>query len=325
MKKILVTGGLGFIGFHLIKFLFDFYENSQITVIDNLSSTKINFKELYSKLNVYINDLKMIENLSYEFEYIYHLASPVGSLGILSMNGFVAKEIIDLTYKAIDIAEKSKAKLLFVSSSEVYGHSGNHDENTTLHIKSRIGTRGEYALGKLISEIILHNLSLSKNLIFNICRPFNVIGEHQSSRIGFVVPTFFESALRNNDITVFYTGLQKRSFCHVQDIVKALVKIQESSCNKEIFNIGNDNNVVTIIDLAKKIKSICNSKSNIVHLDPIKLYGESYIEAFDKIPNIVKIKTMLDWKPEIDIDTALNKIYKYYQSNYESIICKSCI
>jgi nucleoside-diphosphate-sugar epimerase len=104
MKKILISGGLGFMGYHLIKSLLKRYSNPYITVIDNLSSSKIDFGDLYSRLNVIINDFQKIDDLNDTFDEIYHLASPVGSLGILKKNGYVVKEIIELTYKAIEFS-----------------------------------------------------------------------------------------------------------------------------------------------------------------------------------------------------------------------------
>jgi nucleoside-diphosphate-sugar epimerase len=313
MRKILITGGLGFIGFHLIDYLLKKYEGLNITVVDNLSSSKINFGPEYAKLNVIIKDLLETEGLDDDYSDIYHLASPVGSLGILGKNGFVARNIIDLTYKVLDIAYQCNSKLLYVSSSEIYGHSGVHDEDDAKYISGATGTRTEYSLGKITSEVILKNINLNRTINYNIVRPFNVVGEQQSSQIGFVFPTFFENALRNENIPVFYNGLQKRSFCHVEDIVKAIVSIQESNISHDVFNIGHNGNTTTIMDLAKRIKKICNSKSGIISVDPVEKYGKCYIEACDKIPNINKISRRLGWKPEIDLESALERVYVYHK------------
>lgn len=318
MKKILITGGLGFIGYHLIAYLTKRNSDLNITVVDNLSSSIIEFGPLYEKLNVKIQDLLDVKDMDSDFAEIYHLASPVGSLGILSKNGFVAKNIIDLTYKVVDITRQCNAKLLYVSSSEIYGHSGIHPETAEKHITGNTGTRTEYALGKLTSEIILQNLNLNNPFRYNIVRPFNVIGAQQSSKIGFVVPTFFEQALKNEQIPVFLDGRQKRSFCHVDDTVSAMVCIQESDIIHEVFNIGNDRNTTTILDLAKIIREICHSRSEIIFVDPVRKYGKCYLEAFDKIPNIDKITTLLGWKPEIGLEAAIHKISGHYETVYSS-------
>jgi len=315
MRKVLVTGGLGFIGYHLIKYLLNKHKEIDITVVDNLSSSEIDFGSIRSRLKILIKDFLEVKGLDNDYTDIYHLASPVGALGILGKNGFVAKNIIDLTYKAFEIATRCNSKLLFVSSSEIYGHSGQPDENGVKHVYNTFGTRTEYALGKMASETILENLNINHSFKFNIVRPFNVVGEQQCSKIGFVFPTFFENALANKDIPVFYDGLQKRSYCYVEDVVQAMVSIQESELSHEVFNIGHDGNIITIIDLAQKIKAICNSKSTVVHIDPVKKYGKCYLEAYDKIPDIKKISTFLGWKPETDLNTIINKIYQYYKKD----------
>jgi nucleoside-diphosphate-sugar epimerase len=214
----------------------------------------------------------------------------------------------------VEITRKCNAKLLYVSSSEIYGHSGIHPETAEKHVSGNTGTRTEYALGKLTSEIILQNLNLNKPFRFNIVRPFNVVGAQQSSTIGFVFPTFFEHAMKNKPIPVFLDGQQKRSFCHVEDTVSAIVAIQESDIIHEVFNIGNDHNTISILDLAQRIKDICHSGSEITFVDPLRKYGKCYLEAFDKIPNIDKITALLGWKPQIDLDAAIHKVFCHYES-----------
>jgi nucleoside-diphosphate-sugar epimerase len=314
MKKILVTGGLGFIGFHLVQYLYERYDSPDITVIDNLSSSKIDFGTLISKIKVKIKDLLEVDDIDDDFTDIYHLASPVGSLGILSKNGYVARNIIDLIYKTVEITLRCNSRLLNVSSSEIYGHSGIHYEDDVKHIPTTSGTRTEYALGKLTSETILANLNYNHQINYNTVRPFNVVGEHQCSKIGFVWPSFFENAMQHKDIPVFYDGLQKRSFCHAKDVVKAMVCIQESDINNEVFNVGHDGNIITIIDLARKIKDRCHSQSEIIHIDPVAKYGKCYMEAFDKIPNIEKVTRLLKWRPEISLEECIERVFRFYKS-----------
>lgn len=320
MKHILVTGGLGFMGYHLTKYLLNNFEDIEILIIDNLSSSKVEFGDQLHKLNVKIEDFKDCDVSQIDVDYIYHLASPVGSLGILKMNGYVAQEIISLTYKAIEVAEKCDAKLLCISSSEVYGRAGQHKETDDFYLKNELGTRSEYALGKLASEIIINNLAPTKKLRYNICRPFNVIGEQQSSLIGFVVPTFFENAVKNTPLPVFYDGKQRRSFCHVSDIVRAFTMIQESEVEGEVFNVGNGSNIVSIRELADMIIDISGSTSEIKHIDPVKIYGDNYIEAFDKVPDISKTTEMIGWKPELSLADSLNQVHQHY-SSYENTAC----
>lgn len=306
-ERILITGGLGFIGHHLTKYLLKRNPEIQLVIVDNLSSTRINYDWLKAKTEIHILNLEDFEPGD-TFTQIYHLASPVGAMGILSRNGYIARDIISLTYKVAELAIQHEAKLLFVSSSEVYGHDGVHEEESPKVVPAKKGTRMEYGLGKLLSEEILYNLSLDNKLLYKICRPFNVFGEFQSSKLGFVIPTFLENAFRNKPLPIFQNGEQRRSFCYVEDIVEALIAVQEKGINKEVYNIGHDLNCVSILDLAKQIIKCTNSKSEISFVNPNTIYGEKYCEAFDKIPDIRKVNEHTGWSPRFGLDEALVKL-----------------
>ena len=311
MDKVLITGGLGFIGHHLTKLLLNEFSGLQLVIVDNLSSTKINFDWIKNKAEIHICDLQDFHT-KHKFTKIYHLASPVGALGILNRNGYIAGEIIELTYKVAELAIRHRSRLLFVSSSEVYGYDGKHVENAVKMVPVKKGTRLEYGLGKLISEEILYNLALDNELEYTICRPFNVCGESQSKELGFVIPTFFHHAIRNEPLPVFMDGSQKRSFCHVDDIVVAMQAIMQSNYRGEIFNIGHDENCMSILELAERIIECTGSKSEIRFVDPKATYGEKYCEAFDKIPDIQKIKELIGWTPRISMNELLSRLVAFY-------------
>ncbi len=306
-RSILVTGGLGFIGSHLCRTLLHDQPGLELTIVDNLSSTRIDYSDLKGRARILIQDMLDFES-SQKFQEIYHLASPVGSLGILTRNGYIAREVLALTYKAAELALTSNAQLLFVSSSEVYGQDGVSREDAAKIIPERQGTRVEYALGKLLSEHVLFNLALEHDIQFKICRPFSVIGAGQSSRIGFVVPTFFERALAGEDIPAFYGGAQRRSFCHVADAVDAILAVQQKGQVGHIYNIGNPGAITSIRGLAEKIVSLCSSTSRIVAVDPQKLYGKQYVEAFEKIPDVAKVRQHTGWQPKLDLEASLKEI-----------------
>ena len=313
-RSILVTGGLGFIGSHLCRKLLDQQPGLELTIVDNLSSTQIDYSDLKGRARIFIQDLLDFRPGSQKFQEIYHLASPAGSLGILARNGYIAREILALTHKAAALALASKAQLLFVSSSEVYGQDGVHREDADKIVPERRGTRVEYALGKLLSEHVLFNLALEHDLQFKICRPFSVIGAGQCSRIGFVVPTFFERALAGQDIPTFYGGAQRRSFCHVSDAVAGLVTVQQLGRPGHIYNIGNPGAVTSICGLAERIVRLCSSSSKIVAVDPQHLYGKQYLEAFEKIPDVAKVRQDTGWEPKLDLDASLKEVLGCYQS-----------
>ena len=215
MRKVLITGGLGFIGRHLIKYFQSFQNHYRITVIDDLSGSDLTEK-LALELGVGA-EVKIMDFLDYQlngekFDDLYHLASPVGAIGILTKSGKIGKQIVDLADKAAEVALQTDAKLMYTSSSELYYASPNQHEESEIVLTTHFGARIEYAMGKYTGEVAIRNIGRSKNLNYNICRPFNLIGEEQSSKLGFVVPRFFEACLTNSDIEVFGKGLQERSF-----------------------------------------------------------------------------------------------------------------
>ena len=190
------------------------------------------------------------------FEEIYHLASPVGSLGILEKSGRIAGDILSLADKAARIASYSKSRLLYVSSSEVYGRDGRHQESSEQRVPCKRGPRMEYALAKLTAEHALLNRAAEGSFELRIVRPFNAMGEWQSSTLGFVVPMFFEAALAGRDLHVFGTGKQIRSFCHVRDLVNGMIQVQATGQPDNVYNIGHPDNVISIEELALLIRSL---------------------------------------------------------------------
>lgn len=317
-KKILITGGLGFIGSHCIEKWKS--ENWNVTIIDNLSSNAISIHHpLTAGVNVIrgnILDIKY-EELS-KFDLVLHLASPVGPVGVLKHSGTMGGIIVDDIYWAINCAKYNKCPLIFVSTSEIYGHRDSktylkEEDDKLLHGKFTV--RNEYAISKLLSEIILtNNAKINSEFKYQIIRPFNVSGKYQLPNGGFVLPRFVNQALKNEDITVYYDGLQIRAFTWVKDIVDGIYLTSIASENNwnEEWNIGNENNENTILYLAERVKEITNSKSKIIHIDPIKLHGNLFSEAPEKIPNSEKIKNRLNWKPTKNTDEIIDEVVECY-------------
>jgi nucleoside-diphosphate-sugar epimerase len=313
-NKVLITGGLGFMGQHLARHLLRADPSCRLTIVDNLSSSKINYAWLQNRAEIMIADFRTVSLASRTFTHIYHLASPVGSLGILTRSGYVAKEISDLALRAGELAANNGAALLYVSSSEVYGKAGVQREDDELTVPVQTGTRMEYSLGKLAGEHLLRNLAARFGFRLTVVRPFNALGEGQSARIGFVVPTFFQNALAGKPLPLFNGGNQIRCFCHAEDVARGLVAIQEHGKDRHTYNLGNPDNAVTIRDLALRIRDLCASDSKLETVDPTQRFGVHYLEASAKSPCIDKIKTHTGWTPAIDLDNALTRVHQYYSS-----------
>jgi nucleoside-diphosphate-sugar epimerase len=319
MKNILITGGLGFIGTHCIEKWKN--ENWNIWIIDNLSSNAIEPTHPITKDCTVIlkNILDVDWNILPKFDLILHLASPVGPVGVLKHSGRMARIILDDIYWAIEGAKSNNCPLIFVSTSEIYGHREHksyleEEDDKVLH--GEFTVRNEYAVAKLLSEIVISNQAKNdKTFKYQIIRPFNVTGKFQLPDGGFVLPRFVQQALSNQDITVYYSGEQLRAFTWVKDIVEGIYLTSIAPENKwnEEWNIGNELNEQTIVYLAEKVKKITNSKSKIIHIDPKTLHGELFSEAPEKIPNSEKIKKQLGWKPTKFVDEVIEEVVQFYR------------
>ena len=317
-KQILITGGLGFIGTHCVEKWTQL--DYDITIIDNLSSNALPpthrlFKDceiiIDNILNVDITQLK-------KFDIVLHLASPVGPVGVLKHSGKMASIIIDDIYWAINAAKYNKCPLIFISTSEIYGYRDSKTylkENDPKVLNGDFTVRNEYAIAKLLAEIVLSNTNkIDPNFKYQTIRPFNVSGRYQLPDNGFVVPRFVEQALNEKDITVYYDGLQLRAFTWVKDIVEGiyLTSVAPDEYWNQEWNIGNEKNENTILYLATKVKEITNSDSQIVNIDPTTLHGPLFTEAPEKIPNSEKIKSLLGWEATKGVDNIIKEVIEYF-------------
>jgi nucleoside-diphosphate-sugar epimerase len=319
-NKILITGGFGFIGAHCIEKWKSL--GWDITVIDNLSSNAINEEHKLAENINFINENILdveIEELP-KYNLILHLASPVGPVGVLKHSGRMARIILDDIYWAIKAAKKSECPLVFISTSEIYGyreHKSYLQENDDKVLHGEFTVRNEYAIAKLLSEIVLSNQAkIDPTFKYQIIRPFNVTGKYQLPDGGFVLPRFVSQALNNEDITVYYSGQQLRAFTWVKDIVDGIylaANAEASKWNQE-WNIGNELNEQTILYLAQKVKEFTKSSSKIIHIDPKELHGSLFSEAPEKIPNSDKIKKELGWKPTKFVDDVISEVVNFYKT-----------
>ena len=319
-KKILITGGLGFIGSHSV----EKWKNLgyKITIIDNMSSNALSpTDKLFEGCEIILEDILNVDITRLEkFDSILHLASPVDPVGVLKHSGKMASIIIDDIYWAINAAKHNNCPLIFISTSEIYGYRDGKTylkENDQKVLDGEFTVRNEYAIAKLLSEIVLSNTGkIDPNFKYQIIRPFNVSGKYQLPDGGFVVPRFVNQALNNKDITVYYDGLQLRAFTWVKDIVEGIYLTStapEELWNGE-WNVGNEMNENTILYMAEKIKEMSQSNSQVIYIDPVLLHGPLFSEAPEKIPNSEKIKDLLGWKPTKGVDEILNEVVEYFKS-----------
>ena len=303
--KILVTGGSGFIGSHLCKKLLE--QNNYVICLDNNFTGSIeNIKELKSNVNFEFIRHDITKEILIEVDQIYHLACPASPIAYQFNPIKTIKTNILGTLNALGIAKRVKARILLSSTSEVYGDPKiNPQVEEYWGNVNPIGPRACYDEGKRLAETLMVEYHKSSNVDIRIARIFNTYGPNMDKNDGRVVSNFINQCINNNNITIYGEGLQTRSFCYVSDMVDGLIKLMNSEKYVGPINLGNPNEI-TIKQLADIVKEKTNSKSKIIFNDlpqddPIK-----------RQPNIDKAKQILNWEPNVSLDTGLRITIDYF-------------
>lgn len=303
----LITGGAGNVGSALANRLSE-SETNQIIIVDNLSTGKL--EKIPKKKNVFfvkadvnIHDDMMAIFGRYNFDYVFHYAALVGVKRTLENPMMVLNDIEGIK-NILSLSKNSGVKRVFYSSSsEVYGEPFEIPQNErTTPLNSRL----PYAIVKNVGEAFFRSFYQEYGLEFTIFRFFNTYGPNQSE--DFVVPKFLKAALKDEPINVYGDGKQTRSFCFVDDNVDTCIKAIESKSQiNEVLNVGSDIEM-TIIELAEKIISVSNSKSEIIYLPPLK-EGD----MARRCPDTTKMKKLLG-RDLILLDTGLKKLIAHYEN-----------
>jgi UDP-glucose 4-epimerase len=322
-KSVLVTGGFGFIGSHLVEMLTK-KQDLNVHVVDSMVTSPIH-------LPAYLEQLGSSDRVSYDlctvkeffsrkdlpvFDEVYHLASVVGPVGVLKHGGRILQSTVDDGYAIADYCLRVKAKLCDVSTSEVYGggRDGYCSEKDSMIIPPKVSVRLEYAVAKLGCEVALMNMSKVTELDAKIVRPFNVAGPRQSPIGGFVLPRFIKQALAGEPITVYGDGIMIRAFTHVRDVADGIMRAMCCGRRGSAYNIGNPANKITILELAKKVIEITGSRSEISFVDPKALWGPLFEEANDKYPDADRAISELGWQPQYDLQSTMLETVEYIRA-----------
>ena len=303
--RILITGGLGFIGSHLIERLSEY----ELVIVDNKTTNVIDDADC-EVIVASIEDIDLAE--LGEFDVIYHLASFVGPAGILAHSGMIGPVMVENTNKLISLAASNHALLVDISTSEIYGHTQALYEDSPKVCSGAYEVRTEYSVGKLLSEIMVVNSARAGKFQYQIIRPFNIAGPRQKPDGGFVLPRFVIAALTGQSLTVFGDGTQRRAFTDVRDICDAIMLISKSSKTNTAWNIGNPANEMAINDLANVVVEQVGA-GKIVHVDPKDIYGDLFSEVPDKIPVIDKVKKEIGWKPTRLFMRTVSNVIDFYR------------
>jgi len=321
MKKVIVTGGAGFIGSNLVKKLLDL-NVEKLLIIDDLSTgSESNISSIVSDervqfLNSKIEDIESINELFKDYDFCYHLAAGVGVQYIMDNLSESLLTNILATHKVLEACQVNDLPVLLTSTSEVYGVA--EDEVWTEETKSLIGPttklRWSYAASKMIDEFIALSLFEEGKVSPIVVRLFNIIGPNQLSKYGMVVPRFIESALEDKDILIHGDGSQSRSFTWVDDVVNYLIKLAEVKAYGEVFNIGQTEEI-SIKNLAELIIEKTNSNSQIIFKSHEEVFGKAFEDPKRRTPGIDKIIEFTGMKPTKNIEFMIENIINFKKNN----------
>jgi UDP-glucose 4-epimerase len=310
--KYLITGGAGFIGSHLAASLIA--RGDKVVVLDNLSTgSRENLEKFEDKVEFNFGDIfdrNLVHKLVADSDHTIHLAAALGVLNIVNKPLDSLKINLHGTELVLEACDTYKKPVLVASTSEIYGKNDKVplSEEDDRIIGHPLKSRWSYSEAKAVDESLAYFYFLENKLPIRIVRFFNTVGPRQVGHYGMVVPRFVDAALKNEPLSVYGSGDQIRCFCHVNDAVKALLLVVDSKkAIGEVFNIGN-NQQISIMQLAKKVIEITGSKSSIETIAYEKAYPAGFEDMQRRVPDISKIKQVLGWEPEINLDQTIKDI-----------------
>lgn len=299
--KVLITGGAGFIGSNLTERLLDL--NWQISIIDDLSTGKLsNLHKVLSRVEFIQEDIQnaaIVNKLIQKSDLVIHLAAAVGVKNIIDSPIKSLKTNYNGSEVILSSAAKHKKRILIASTSEIYGKNPQQplSETDDRVIGSPQRLRWTYADAKALEESLAHALFLSEGLKVTTLRFFNTVGPKQTGMYGMVIPRFVSAALANEDLEVYGDGNQTRVFCHVDDVIDAMLKIIQSNRTiGEVYNLGGVGEI-SIKNLALEVIRVCESNSKIVFKDYVDVYPNTFEDMMRRVPNIEKLARTIAWSP----------------------------
>jgi UDP-glucose 4-epimerase len=322
--RVLITGGAGFIGSHLAEAYLE--RGDEVYIIDNLSTGSLknleflqNDQRFQNRLFVHVDSIlnheTMLELIGI-CDTVFHLAAAVGVMYILENPLESIKTNIQGTEKVLELCAKFKKKVLIASSSEVYGKHTHaplvETDNIVYGPSSK--SRWSYAASKLMDEFTALAYYRTHGLEVTIARLFNTIGPRQTGAYGMVVPRFIAQALRNDPLTVYGDGKQTRTFTDVKYVVQAFMGLVDNEKSfGQVFNIGGVEEI-SIIELAKKIIALTDSRSEIVLIPYEEAFETDFEDMLRRVPSIEKVNRFLDFEPNENLDVILKRIISFMRN-----------
>lgn len=309
MKKILVTGGAGFLGSHLCDRLVE--QGHHVLCVDNyFTGSKTNIEHLLDKKNFEVMRQDVCFPLYVEVDEIYNLACPASPYYYQWDPIQTMKTSVLGSYNLLGLAKRTGAKILQASTSEVYGDPHVHPQTEDYWGNvNPIGIRSCYDEGKRAAETLFMDYYREHNVKAKIIRIFNTYGPRMNKSDGRVVSNFIVQALRGEDITIYGSGLQTRSFCYVDDLIEGMIRFMDHPNDEYIgpINLGNPGEF-TMIELAQKIISLIGSSSTLIQLPLPK------DDPKQRRPDITVAQGQLNWNPTVPLDEGLVKTIDYFRN-----------
>ena len=305
MKKVLVTGGAGFVGSFLCDRLID--EGHEVVAIDNFfTGNKTNLSQLSEKTNFELIRHDIVDPILLEVDWIFNLACPASPVHYQYNPVKTAKTNVMGTLNMLGLAKRVKARILQASTSEVYGDPKVHPQPESYFGNvNPIGLRSCYDEGKRVAETLTMDYHRQSQVDVKIVRIFNTYGPRMQSNDGRVISNFIVAALKGEPITIHGDGLQSRSFCYVTELVDAMYRMMNTENFTGPVNTGNPGEF-TIIELAEKVLKMTNSNSKLV-----KVEGRPD-DPGRRRPDITLAKEILGWEPEIKLEECLKPTIEYF-------------
>jgi dTDP-glucose 4,6-dehydratase len=306
-KRALVAGGAGFIGSHLCEFLLE--KGYEVDVLDNLvTGNKDNIKHLFGKgLKWFDVDITNMHILHDPYHEIYNLASPASPIDFERFPDFILNTAAIGQASLLDLARERKARILFASTSEVYGDPLQHPQTEQyLGNVNPVGIRGCYDEAKRFGEAMTMAYQRRYKVDTRIVRIFNTYGPRMRPEDGRIIPNFFMQALRGESLTVYGTGSQTRSFCYVSDMVQGLYSLMQSEERLPV-NIGNpiEKKVIEIADAINTL--VGNQKAHVFKPLPSD-------DPKQRCPDISKAKRVCKWEPKVGLEDGLKRTMAHFKS-----------
>jgi nucleoside-diphosphate-sugar epimerase len=324
-EKALITGGAGFIGSHLAELLLD--AGSEVWALDDVSTgSNANVARFADRPEFHlvvesVLSPAVVSELVHKCDVVYHLAAAVGVRLIVEQPVHTMVTNVQGTETVLEYCTKFRKRVLVASSSEVYGDHRNErplregDRRVYGPVTER---RWLYADSKAIDEFLALAFHQERGLDCVIARFFNTVGPRQQGQYGMVIPRFVGHALADEPLDVHGDGLQTRSFCHVQDTIRAvhgLMSVPEAS--GEIYNVGSAERV-SILDLANRVLELTGSSSELRFVPHDEVYGLGIEDVLHREPSIEKIHAAIGWEPTRSLDDILGDVIAWERSRVEA-------